>query len=104
MWLCLFLIRGGVCVSRTRLLFLFTYLGSALFLNFYLLFIYFLYILAASGLSCSMRDPFVAARGIVLLQRAGSLLWGLGFALVVASGFSLSSCGTGSRTRGLCSL
>ena len=44
----------------------------------FILFIYFIYILAASGLSCGTWD--------LSLRRAG-------FSLVVACGFSLSSCG-----------
>ena len=56
-----------------------------LFLKIYLLFIYFVYFLAASGLSCGTRD--------LSLQCSGSSLWCTGFSLVVAYGFSLSSCG-----------
>ena len=63
-------------------------LQMALFHSFLTLknFIYLFLFLAASGLRRSMRD--------ILLQRVGSSLWHAGFSLVVACGFSLSSCGT----------
>ena len=65
---------------------------------FSFLFYFFIY-LAASGLSCGTQD--------LSLQCTGSLLEREGFSLVVACGFSLSSCGTwrtGSRACGLRSL
>ena len=68
----------------------------ALFFNIYLFYsIYFIYlfILAASGLTCSMQ-------GLRWRVRDLSLWRGL---FVVACGL-LSSCGTGSRAHGLCSL
>ena len=41
---------------------------------------------------------------IYLFGCVGSLLWRAGFSLVVACGFSLSSCGAGCRAHRVCSL
>ena len=61
--------------------------STDIFFKIYYLFIYlFNLFLAASGLSCGMRDFHRGMRDL-LLQRAG-------FSLVVHAGFLFSSCGT----------
>ena len=55
-------------------------LFSGVLMHFYL----FIYV-AASGLSCSMRDLCCGMRGLSL-QRAGSSLWHAGFSPVMARG------------------
>ena len=59
---------------------------SVFYFIFLYLFIFFVFFLAVLGLSCGMWD--------LSLWCAGSLLQHVGFFLVVAFGFSLSSCGT----------